>query len=335
MVNKKRIKTVGKWGCLFVASLIFIVIGWYTFTRLMSQRNSTRIYEIAVSTRSRESSEFDRLVIGSFNIAHGRGGIKGATNWQKGPPKMRVAHLKAIAQQLHDAKADVVVLNEVDFSTAWSDHLNQAEIIATHAGYPYVVEQRNLDFSFPFYSFRFGNVILSHYPISEVRFIDFPPYSRSEDLFAGNHDGLFGRIETPFGPVGIVAVHLEYRSEAVRVECVRQIIKLSQSIPFPIIAAGDFNSTPDGFPGAHHTRSGQNAMTILFKEGNFTYDLKLSSEPTAFTFPSEQPDTMIDWVVGKGELTILESTVIPSTLSDHFMVTAIVQMKKIMKGVQL
>jgi endonuclease/exonuclease/phosphatase family metal-dependent hydrolase len=331
MVNKKSIKTVSKWMCLLIGSVLLILVSWYTVSRLMSQRYATRMYEIPSNTVTPSSAESGRLTIGSFNIAHGRGAVKGATNWQDRTKMELVAHLEAIAQQLQEAKADILILNEIDFSAAWSFHLNQAEFLAAHAEYPYVAEQRNLDVSFPFYRFRFGNAILSRYPLRDVQFVDFPPYSRREDLFAGNHDGLFGMIDTPFGPLGILAVHLEYRSEAVRVQCVRQIIEWCQSLPFPIIAAGDFNSTPDGFPGAHQTNSGLNAITVLFQEGGFTSAIQHSPDAQYFTFPSEQPEIIIDWVLGKGDITIVESKVIPSALSDHLMVTATVQMTGVEK----
>ncbi len=326
MMNRKRVKAVSKWICLLVGCILLILLSWYAFFRLMSQRNATRMYKIPGQTVAPSSSEPGQLTIGSFNIAHGRGAVKGATNWQDRSKMELVAHLDAIARQLREAKVDILILNEIDFSAAWSFHLNQAEFLATHAGYPYVAEQRNFDVSFPFYTFRFGNAILSRYPLRDLQFVDFSPYSRWEDIFAGNHDGLFGMVDTPFGPVGILAIHLDYRSEAVRVQCVRQIIEWCQPLSFPIIAAGDFNSTPAGFPGAHRTSSGLNAMTVFFQEGGFTSTPQLSSDARNFTFSSEQPEVIIDWVLGKGEITIVESQVIPSTLSDHFMVTATAQM---------
>jgi endonuclease/exonuclease/phosphatase family metal-dependent hydrolase len=331
-IKKNRIKTVSKWVGLLIGLFLLVVIGQYTFFRGMSQQNATRIYEIPEHTTMPESSTPGELTIGSFNIAHSRGAVKGTTNWQNRPTSERIAHLKAIAQQLHDARLDVVVLNEIDFSASWSNNINQAEYLAMHAGYKYVVEQRNFDISFPFYTYQFGNAILSKFPIHDVHFFDFPPHSQYEDFFAGNHDGLFVRIDTPFGPVGILAVHLEYRSEAVRVQCVRQIIEWSKFITFPIIAAGDFNSTLNGFPGARHTHSGDNAMSVLFQEGDFTHAPQIASEMKYFTFPSEQPKVIIDWVLGKGAVTIVDSTVIPSALSDHFMVTATVQMNGVKEG---
>ncbi len=133
------------------------------------------------------------------------------------------------------------------------------------------------------------------------------------------------------GSLLLMLLLLEYRSEAVRVQCVRQIMKLCQSFPFPIIAAGDFNSTPIGFPGAQQTPSRLNAMSILFQEGGFTSAVQHSPDAQDFTFPSEKPGVIIDWVLGKGDIAIIESKVIPSALSDHLMVTAIVRMKEIRK----
>jgi len=325
MRHKNRVKTISKWICLLVGSMLLILVSWYIFFRLMSQLNATRRYEMPGQSVTFSRSEAGQLTIGNFNIAHGRGAATDATNWHRSKSELN-ARLEAIARQLREAQVDIVILNEIDFSAAWSYHLNQAEFLAKQAGYLFVAEQRNFDISFPFFTFQFGNAILSRYPLRDIQFMKFPPYARWEDIFAGNHDGFFGLVDTPFGPVGLLAIHLEYRSEAVRVQSVRQLIEWCQPLSFPIIAAGDFNSTPVGFPGSQQTSWGLNAMTLLFQEGGFTSDPRLSSDTRHFTFPSKQPKIIIDWVLGKGAISIVESTVIPSALSDHLMVTATVQM---------
>jgi hypothetical protein len=53
----------------------------------------------------------------------------------------------------------------------------------------------------------------------------------------------------------VLAVHLEHRSEAVRVESARMIVALAKAKPIPLIAAGDFNSTPADFPAGHRIDS--------------------------------------------------------------------------------
>lgn len=319
-MNKNRVKSVGKWACLLAGSALLGVVGWYAYFRLMSRHNAVSLYRTGSHEVTSSPSESGRWTVGSFNIAHGRGPVKGDSNWQDRSRGELVAHLDAIAGQLREVGADIVVLNEADFASGWSFHLNQARHLARQAGYPHVAEQRNIDVSFPFYSFRFGNAILSRYPLRDVQFIEFPPFSRSEDLLVGNHDSLLAVADTPTGPVAILAVHLEYRSEAARVRCARQIIELGRAMPFPVIAAGDFNSTPAGFPGSQRTGSGQNAVSVLLEEG-FVRDPEIASRPEDFTFPSEDPEIIIDWVLGKG-VRISGARVISSALSDHFMVTA-------------
>ena len=77
----------------------------------MSQRYATRIYKISRHTVTPSSAEPGQLTIGSYNIAHGRGAVKDAKNWQYRTKIELVSHLEAIALQLREAKADILILN--------------------------------------------------------------------------------------------------------------------------------------------------------------------------------------------------------------------------------
>ena len=90
------------------------------------------------------------------------------SNWQGGTLKERETRLTQIADLLRDLDADIVVLNEVDFDSSWSSSTNQARYLAKQAGYPYWAEQRNLDFRILIWKWRFGNAVLSKYPIIEA-----------------------------------------------------------------------------------------------------------------------------------------------------------------------
>ena len=120
-------------------------------------------------------------------------------------------------------------------------------------------------------------------------------------------------------------VHLDYRSEDTRMHCARYLSAISENVDFPILAVGDFNSAQIGFPGSHTSSSGMNTLTYLLNKGGFTSALNLSPHSQYLTFPSEKPAVIIDWVLGKGAITISDSKVIPSKLSDHLMVTAYIQ----------
>lgn len=327
MKNKQCVQTIANWTGTVIAILLFIIIGTYSFSRVLSTLNTTTVYEVPTQDVTHATTKYGQLTIGTYNIAHGRGHVEADTNWKYDSKAELITHLEAIADQIKQVDADIVILNEVDFSAAWSFHVNQAKFVATQAGYPYVAEQRNIDVSLPLFSFQFGNAILSKYPLSDLQLIKLTPYSRWEDILAGSHDSLFSLVETPFGQIGVVAVHLEHRSEDVRVQSVRKIIEWSQSMTLPLIAAGDFNSTPIGFSRTETTDEGHNAMTLLVKEGDFTSAPQITSDTRDFTFTYEQPRIMIDWVLARGGIEVINSKIIHSDLSDHFMVIAKVAMK--------
>lgn len=304
-------------------------MGWYTISRILSPFYSIKSYQLPINISSVESSDELSFRIGSFNIAHARGGEIGASNWQNRTKKDYLRHLNDIASQIKEARLDIIILNEVDFLAAWSFNINQASYIAEKAGYPNVVEQRNMDFAFPFYDFKFGNAILSRYPVIESKYIDFQPYSKLEDIFAGNHDGVLSILQTPLGKIGVIAVHLEYRNEDSRVLAVHQLKEISDNTIVPIVAAGDFNSSPVGYPGSQKTLSGKNALTYFLNKGGFQTHPGVTNDPKNFTFPSGQPKKVIDWIVEKGNLKFVDVHVVRSMLSDHSMIVSSLLVDKI------
>jgi endonuclease/exonuclease/phosphatase family metal-dependent hydrolase len=130
-------------------------------------------------------------------------------------------------------------------------------------------------------------------------------------------NGFFCELKLPSGLVGVVGIHLEYRSETIRVRCAEMIADLSAATLMPVVALGDFNSTPTGWPKAEFSDMGKNAMSFLFDAKGFVTCLK---ERNNFTFPSEKPVRRIDWIVGQRKGTFSNSKIIQSNLSDHLMI---------------
>ena len=315
-----------------ITSLLLAIIAlcffWYTGTRALSSYYAVTSYQIAVTPKTYLNSENHIFRVGSYNIAHGRGGKKAASNWHTRSEAELSLHLDKIARQIAAAKLDVVVLNEVDFSAAWSSHLNQAVSIAERAGYKYLVEQRNMDVGIPFFDLKFGNAVLSHHPIESAVLIEFTPYSFWEGVLAGNHDGVLAELNTPLGKINIVAVHLEYRREDERVFAAKTISQLANNPGTATLAIGDFNSTPTAFTASQSSTTGVNAMDYLLTSGGFEAAPWITNQASYFTFPSAQPTTAIDWILKKGRLEFTAAKVIPSNLSDHLMIMAELKMKK-------
>lgn len=305
---------------LTFAALVLATTLWYGQSRLLAGWRSLSHHELG-SPPAVRTNRAD-LVVGTFNIAHGRGGQFGASNWTGSSRKELQAHLREIAAQIAAVSPDILVLNEADIDSTWSKNIDQPVFLGESARFPYLVRQRNVDVAFPFLTYRFGNAILSQYPLSDCRRIVFPAYSRRERILAGNHDGLSCSVRTPLGDVRVLAVHLEYRNEATRVRCARVIDEMAADQKMPLIVAGDFNSAPRGLP--HHDETGGiNAMDYLLGGGRLQSLLPPSTAPRHMTFPAEKPDRAIDWILTTRDLKAVTRRVHPSQLSDHMMLSVV------------
>ena len=250
-----------------------------------------------------------RIRIACYNIAHGRGTAD--SNWQGGSAEVRSERLQQIADHLRQIDADVVVLNEVDFDCSWSHRVNQAEFLARRAGYPYWAQQCNVDARLLWMRWRFGNAVLSKIPLARPRILDYPPDSAIETFLAGQKRGLICELQLGGQRAELIAVHLSSRSDAVRRGSARQLAELVKSSQLPVIVAGDFNA--DLIDG----RADQQALPAITQ---LLSEERLAAAPTsvqARTFPSTQPDRLIDWILVPRRWKIANDFVPDWKTSDH------------------
>jgi endonuclease/exonuclease/phosphatase family metal-dependent hydrolase len=269
-----------------------------------------------VSTDSTSS-----LRVLTYNIAHGRGPTD--DNW-KGTAAERRDRIQAIAKLLTDSKADLIVLNEVDFDSTWSGHQNQAEAIAQAAGFPNWVEHRNLDFRSIYGSLKSGNAILSRYPIVDSKLVRYPTLRTAERILAGHKQGIVCTLQiSESQQLRVIAVHLEHRSEDIRVQSALKIIETVEESEIPLIAIGDFNSTPSSLPDAEFDSNGNNAMDVLFGSNNFSVaPLTTKADESNMTFPAVKPAWIIDWILIPNTWSFSGHRVLDDHLSDHRPVVA-------------
>lgn len=299
-----------------IAALAIFIPGWLITLRATSPWRVVRTYTLDISSTAPQITDHPRpLRVAAYNIAHGRGLAE--SNWD-GSPAERETRLEEIASLLREAQLDLVVLNEVDFNCTWSGGVNQAKLIAKEAGFPYIAEQCSYDTGLPLFTVRFGNALLSRYPIVSAELVDFPTYLQWEALLGGKKRGLLCTLQlSEAESVRVLAVHLEHRDEATRVGSARMIIDLAEEQATPLIVAGDFNSTPLGFPLAQIDHEGHNALSLLLGSGLFITDLKIGPSPDDLTFPSDEPNYVIDWVLAPTEWRIVSRRVVHTDLSDH------------------
>lgn len=314
LIARRRTKLL-----LTLAVLLLVVAGPYVVSRLRSAGRQIRVHSKA---RPGSAEPVSTVRVLAYNIAHGRGATVG--NWEGDLAEKR-DRIDGIAALIAEADADVVILNEVDFDSTWSGHQNQAEAIARRAGFSHWTEQRNVDLRFIYGSWKFGNAILSRFPIVDAEIVQFPAHRAWEQLLAGCKQGVVCTLQlSEFQQVRVIAVHLEPRSEAVRAASARMIIDLAESSDAPCIAAGDFNSTPSDFPEAEHSAAGQNAMDVLQKREQFRLYAKNLPSQDEMTFSSTRPTRVIDWVLIPKGWRFADHRTASSKLSDHRPVIATV-----------
>ena len=310
---------------ILIAAVIGLLIGPYILSRAMSPLRAVRQYSVDVSANKPALRPDPRtLRVCCFNIAHGRGPAQG--NTKGGSRTERQDRLRHIADLLDRIDADIVVLNEVDFESTWSNGVNQAKFLAETAGYEFVAEQRNLDFRVATATWRFGNAILSRHPITASELVELPALKTWEALLAGKKKSLLCQIDIHGQTVHVGAIHLSHRSESLRVSSARTLLKHTKRTAEPIILAGDFNSTPPEFPGSIRSPVGENAMEVFDKSSLFHRLPQTPRTEREFTFRSDAPIRTIDWILASTDCSFREYETIHVKLSDHRPVVAVIQL---------
>ena len=245
------------------------------------------------------------LRIGCYNIAHGRGEEPGGSNWEGGSKKERKQRLDEIADLIREQDLDLVILNEVDFNCMWSHGVNQAQALAEDCGYPFVVEQRNLDLGIPFFRVAIGNAILSRFPIEDASGVEYPEVKWWEPIAAGKKEGVKVEVNLPDGEsLELCGVHTETRDAKVRKGSVEALLKFAGERS---VLAGDFNSVRAG--------DGTTAIDLIFNDGRWR-----EAKASGATFPTSKPEIRIDWIFVPRDWEELNSKVLVKNLSDHAMV---------------
>ncbi len=310
-----RITKVYRVCVMIILGFIAVELGYYVLGRAISPLTAVRVREnpAQVQTIGRFNG---RLKIITYNICHGWGGDAKKFNREQ---KMIIARLDAVAAMLSEEKPDIAVLEEVDFDSLLTGRLNEARYIAEKAGYPYWVEQRNVDaHTFFAFSERSGNVLLSRYPIRKADLVSFPGHRKWETIMGGKSMAVLCDIELANGrKIRLLATHLASFSEEVRVKSAGIIEERRKSSELPFLVVGDLNSAPLGIPN-HNVFNGENAMDILLAGGGYiTLPLK-DSRTSDFTISVGRPSAIVDWILLPPEWRILSRRVLPLTASDHY-----------------
>ena len=296
-----------------VAAPVVFTLSWTLLNRALAPSRAVTSVTAATNATNPGHPPTDTFRVAAWNIAHARG-PEGTSNWN-GP---RAQRLNDIADLIATWDADVVVLNEVDFDCTWSSRQNQAAWIAERAGYPHYATQRNYDVSLPFFLLRFGNAVLSRWPIEGVQRVTLPHVAKWEAVLIGRKDALRVTIRRGTQQARVLAVHLDVRDRRVRQDSVPKLSRFASVDMPPLIVAGDFNCKLIEVDGA---ASGpevtESAGTRLRDEASLAWVPDAAQAELGGSFPAIQPNRLIDYILADPRLPMTRLEVVNSTLSDH------------------
>ncbi|QDT13107.1 endonuclease/exonuclease/phosphatase family protein [Planctomycetes bacterium K23_9] len=315
MIRRIHRQLTVRWLQRIASVGIVLILTSYVYSRVVSMTRLVEIECLAEQSPWDARENTTSLRIATFNIAHGRG--LSTSNWTGETRQQRIHRLDAIAAELRRLRADVVVLNEVDFDASWSHHVDQARYVANRSGYKYIAKQSNFDFRVLGWTWKFGNAVLSKQPISQATLVDLPGDAIWETVLAGKKRALDCEIQlADQSKFHLVAVHLSPRSEHVRVESITQLVKLAQTGDSPFVLAGDFNAAPPSCRFSQLSDDQQNTISAV--DESRVFRRPPSNQSDAFlTFPADKPDRVIDWILVPSNWIVDDYWVKPIALSDH------------------
>lgn len=254
--------------------------------------------------KSNEQSAGLRLL--TLNIAHGRGlspyqGLHGARTIER--------NLNRIAHLLRGVDADVVALQEVDEDSHWNKRIHLLDALKEATGYTesYLGVHNRRAGRLPL---AYGNGLLTRFPIRHAEHQAFGRASLGEKGF------VCAELETGWGILPIINLHLDFRSRLRRIEQVERLIAFldekhytsDQKPHLSPIICGDFNS-----------RQGKrtDAVRHLFHYLLDDMHYRLFPEGKSKTFPSFLPTHGIDFFFIPPDYRVRNCSVLRSFVSDH------------------
>jgi endonuclease/exonuclease/phosphatase family metal-dependent hydrolase len=251
--------------------------------------------------------------------------------------------LDKLASEILEWGPDVLCLQEIDFDSRRSGHINQAQYLAQKAGYPYVAEAVSWEANyipFPYWPWgrhfgkmKSGGAILSKYPIlSHQLKLLAKPGSQPWWFNLFYLHRYFQQVVVEMGErkITIINLHLEAFDKDDRQSQVEKLMAKFKEEQIDILA-GDFNMVPSSaakkskFKDYDDDYENDRSFDLISESGaNEVIPESIYSldEAIYFTFPANRPDRRLDYIFYHQDLKMIKAEVLPSALSDHLPIKA-------------
>ena len=225
-------------------------------------------------------------------------------NIHAGLDLQRGSNLERVAALIDSLRVDVVLLQEVDRSTARSGKVDQAAELSRRTGMHFVFGR-----AMPYDGGEYGIAVLSRFPVVTSRVVPLviPDGADSAAQATEPRVMLHVVLAAPQGELHVVNTHLDHRAHsAARSGQVLQLIAYgAQDVPqgAPLVLGGDMNARPDAIE--------VRALGAIFDDAW----LGCGTGP-GYTFRADQPDRRIDYLM-LVRVRCTRAQVIATEISDH------------------
>jgi len=242
-----------------------------------------------------------RIRLLSYNIQVGIGSVSYrhyvTTAWKHVLPHAQIyENLHKIAHAI--SGFDIVALQEVDAGSLRSSFINQAEFLASHAGFPFWYHQTNRKIA---NIARHSNGVLSKFKPSEVSDYKLPGFLPGRGV-------MLVRYGHPDNPLILLIVHLALskRARLRQLEFISEIVNCYEHV----VVMGDLNCQPKSRELQHLLNTTNLCEPI--------HGLK--------TFPSWRPQRTLDHILASPSLEVYDVHVLDHLLSDHLPIAMEIQL---------
>ena len=279
------------------AGLFFVIVGFYFWASSPNLSSSQYNDSGQYSYTSNRTNDSVYSVI-TYNIGY----LSGMTNNLPvdRPKSLFDQNLKNVISELKKINADMMALQEIDYDSKRSYHVNQQSEISK-LGYTYYGQNINWDkkyVPFPYYpvSRHFGKIIsgqsiLSKYPILELERIPLERNAKNPfyyDSFYIERLAQVCKIKIRNQVLVLINVHLEAYDQETRKKQTKFVknLYLKYHNDFPTILLGDFNSD------IRYSDASIDLIMDIRDIGCAAFD---SSKPEN-TFDSSTPNVRLDYI---------------------------------------
>ena len=332
---------------IFISSTLIIILAitLAAYTPLSEGESSQEITETKISVTNLKSQ--NQLKVLTWNIAFAYGqGSEGVGYHQRSQKKMQ-ERLNSMSEILCKENADLILLQEIDFSAKRTHGVDQLQFFAEKCGYPfraYARSWKHLYVPFPYWPLKdnFGQIdsgggILSRFPIlkNQVHLMAKPKNNPWwYNLFYPFRYLQKVQVSLEGKNLWVINLHLEAFKHKNREKQAKALIKLvKQSKEKILLIGGDFNTLPELAKnkvfGSTENYKDDQTMSLIndklpLKEVIVDEDYFLDPQ-SYFTFSSHKPDRRLDYIFFDNNLMKLKEAKIGprNDLSDHFPVQAV------------